>query len=74
VLGEVYKKQESGKKFRDTQPKNLRGIDEIQVDERDRRYLERLMLGENSSPGKFGSPGTGDDDQLAAGGDYMNAD
>ena len=43
VLNEVYKKQDSGKKTRDIQPKNLRGIDEIQVDEKDRRALERLI-------------------------------
>ena len=41
VLNEVYKKQDSGKKNRDEQPKNLRGIHEIQVDERDRKELER---------------------------------
>ena len=44
VLNEVYKKQDSGKKSREVQPKNLRGIDEIQVNERDRKALERLIL------------------------------
>ena len=44
VLNEVYKKQDSGRKNREVQPKNLRGIDEIQVNERDRKALERLIL------------------------------